>query len=124
MVVKRLAAARPSSVLTQRRLARGRGSEEPRKSHRQSLASDPALPDHERPVSRASDLAQSFAVALSVGIELVDPECPISFRHRGPDAALVPVPETSVDEDGPSASPVGEIRRSWKAPVPGAEAMA
>lgn len=124
MTVKRLAAARALPVLAQRPPARGRPSEEPRKSHHQPLASDPALPDHERPVSRASDLAQSFAVALLVGIELVDPERPVSFRHRGPHAASVPVPETSVDEDGPSASPVGEIGRSWKAPVPGAEAMA
>ena len=64
------------------------------------------------------------SVSLSVLLELVEPERPIGLRGRRVATPAVGMPKAAVNEDGPSARTVGEVRRAGEVAVSRAAAEA
>ena len=77
-----------------------------------------ALPDCENGESAFSKSCDRYAVPLDVPRELGAPECDIRLRICCLLAAAVTVPVTTVDEDGPPARTIREIRGTGQIAVP------
>lgn len=81
-----------------------------------------ALPDNQRSNPLAFELLHDSSVSPAVALEFLLPERPIALRCRSFRASLVPMPETTMYEDGPTSPSICEVRRPWKAfasqPIP------
>jgi len=65
---------------------------------------------------RAQGIGLAF-VSFTVGRYLIEPERRIALGHRSLSAAIVSVPETAMDEDGPLSFSIHDIGRAGERTV-------
>lgn len=83
-----------------------------------------AFPHHDDAVTHGLQCPLDSPIPRAVRSELLEPELSISLGRRCPAARRVTVPETAVNEDGPSPLAVGKIGGPREVPVPDPVAVA